>query len=382
MFTEDIFPEDFLAQLPKRVRARLLDEKTMYVKQIMAHYWDNQESFMYEGIPTNRPPESHGEYYSIKLKSNAPGYVLTTLLNIDFEAITEIVADLEWEENTEKYCDPPSNYEEIYNRLLSASDVFGFYLPNEWNIWQYDLASMVEGVAGAVASLKKYIAFCDKRQIPYTGQFFTFLISNGYFDIDPSILMPFDEAVHYDSLFDDGGELIDELDEIYDTFMHGFDPSTTGSNCYILYAEDRLRDVLLVSFNDLTSRGKTIRKCQNCGKYFIPAKRADTLYCDNPSPEAPEMTCKEYGNRRLWYERQKDDEIASLSRKIASAKGMLAKRNPDIPQYADSYEYFKEQRLIWIKAVKEGSKTQEEYKEWLLSMQSQKIIKEAAHGND
>ena len=136
MFTEDIFPEDFLAQLPKRVRARLLDEKTMYVKQIMAHYWDNQESFMYEGIPTNRPPESHGEYYSIKLKSNAPGYVLTTLLNIDFEAITEIVADLEWEENTEKYCDPPSNYEEIYNRLLSASDVFGFYLPNEWNIWQ------------------------------------------------------------------------------------------------------------------------------------------------------------------------------------------------------------------------------------------------------
>ena len=94
------------------------------------------------------------------------------------------------------------------------------------------------------------------------------------------------------------------------------------------------------------------------------------------------MTCKEYGNQRLWYERQKEDELATLSRKIASAKGMLAKRNPDIPQYADSYKYFKEQRLIWIKAVKEGIKTQEEYKEWLLSMQSQKIIKEAAHGND
>ena len=61
---------------------------------------------------------------------------------------------------------------------------------------------------------------------------------------------------------------------------------------------------------------------------------------------------------------------------------MLAKRNPDIPQYAESYEYFKTQRLIWIKAVKDGTKTQEEYKEWLLSMQSQKIIKEAAHGND
>ena len=35
-----------------------------------------------------------------------------------------------------------------------------------------------------------------------------------------------------------------------------------------------------------------------------------------------------------------------------------------------------------IKAVKEGTKTQEEYKEWLLSMQSQKIIKEAVNGID
>ena len=377
-----MIPEDILAQLPESIRARLLDDSTMYAKQIMAHYWDNQESFMYEGIPTNRPPESHGEYYTIKLKSNAPGYVLTTLLNTDFETVTDIVADLEWEDPAEDYRDPPMNYEEIYNRLLSISDVFGFYLPTEWKVWQYDLASLVEGVAGAVSALKKYIAFCNRRQIPYTGQFFTFLISNRYFDIDPSILMPFDEAVRFENLFDNGGELIDELDEIYDTFMRGFDPSTTGSNCYIVGAEDRLRDVAIVSFFDLASRGKTIRQCQICGKYFIPAKRADTLYCDNPSPEAPEMTCKEYGNRRLWYERQKEDELATLSRKIASAKGMLAKRNPDIPQYAESYEYFKAQRLIWIKAVKEGARTQEEYKEWLLSMQSQKIIKEAAHGNN
>lgn len=377
-----MIPEDILAQLPESIRARLLDDSTMYAKQIMAHYWDNQESFMYEGIPTNRPPESHGEYYTIKLKSNAPGYVLTTLLNTDFETVTDIVADLEWEDPAEDYRDPPMNYEEIYNRLLSISDVFGFYLPTEWKVWQYDLASLVEGVAGAVSALKKYIAFCNRRQIPYTGQFFTFLISNGYFDIDPSILMPFDEAVRFENLFDDGGELIDELDGIYDTFMRGFDPSTTGSNCYIVGAEDRLRDVAIVSFFDLASRGKTIRQCQICGKYFIPAKRADTLYCDNPSPEAPEMTCKEYGNRRLWYERQKEDELATLSRKIASAKGMLAKRNPDIPQYADSYEYFKEQRLIWMKAVKEGTKTQDEYREWLLLMQSQKRIKEACNGND
>ena len=65
------------------------------------------------------------------------------------------------------------------------------------------------------------------------------------------------------------------------------------------------------------------------------------------------MTCKEYGTRRLWYERQKEDELAKLSRNIASAKAMLAKRNPDIPQYAESYNYFKAQRLVWIKDIKD-----------------------------
>lgn len=172
------------------------------------------------------------------------------------------------------------------------------------------------------------------------------------------------------------------MDEIYDTFLHGFDPDSTGINGYLLGPEDRLRDVAMVSFNELASRGKTIRQCQNCGKYFIPSKRADTLYCDNPSPDAPEMTCKEYGTRRLWYERQKEDELATLSRKIASAKGMLAKRNPDLSDYAASYEYFKKERLLWKKAVDEGRKTKEEYREWLLLMQRQKVIKEDISGND
>ena len=377
-----MLPEDILSQLPERIRNCLLDDETKYVKQIMVHHWDDQESFMYEGIPTNQPPESNGEYYTIKLKSNALGYVLTTLLNTDFEAVTNLVAGLEWDESADEYRDPPANYEDIHNKLLAISDVFGFYLPNEWNLWQYDLASMVEGVGGTVALLRKYIDFCNRKQIPYTGQFFTFLINNGYFLVDPSIIMPIDDAVHYDNLFDDGGDLIDELDEIYETFMHGFDPHTAGCNCYILWAEDRLRDLAVVSFYDIASRGKTIRQCQNCGKYFIPAKRSDTLYCDNPSPDAPEMSCKEYGTRRLWYERQKEDELATLSRNIASAKAMLAKRNPDIPQYADSYNYFKAQRLVWIKDVKDGRKTQDEYREWLLYMQSQKRIKEAGYGID
>lgn len=379
MFTEDIFPEDFLAQLPDAVRGRLPDLGNIYVKEVAAYYGEKTETFMYD---INRPLDSPMEYYAIKLKSNILGYVLTSLLNINFEAVSEIVADLEWEDTADKHSDPPINYAEIYNRLLSVSDVFKFYLPTEWTRIQDDLEVIQYGVAHTVEMLRKYIAFCNRKNESYNGKFFDFLILNGFFEILPVVILHSKQIEALVSLFNDDGELVANLDEIHDYFLNSLDPDTADLNCYTSGPEDRLRDIAMISFNEIASRGKTIRQCQICGKYFIPAKRADTLYCDNPSPEVPEMTCKEYGNRRLWYERQKEDELATLSRKIASAKGMLAKRNPDIPQYAESYEYFKAQRLIWIKAIKEGTRTQEDYKTWLLSMQSQKIIKEAAHGND
>lgn len=139
----------------------------------------------------------------------------------------------------------------------------------------------------------------------------------------------------------------------------------------------KIGTVLVASLLELARRGKVIRKCENCGRYFIPENRSDTLYCDNPSPQDESRTCKQYGSQRLWYERQREDELATLSRNVLSSKSMLAKRNPDYRPYVQSYDYFREERKKWIKAVKGGSKTKDEYREWLLLMQSQKVIKEA-----
>lgn len=377
MLTEEIFPGDFLFQLPDVARKRVLEAETVCIKGVIAHYGENTESFMYESVPTNRTLNTHGDYFPIKLKSQHHGYVLTSLLNIDFNAVSKIIASMKWEEFANEDTDPPINYVEIHNQLLSISDVFRFYLPNEWDNIEYDLCTTNEGVAYTVERLKKYIAFCNRKKITYNGQFFTLLLSSGYFEIEPSVIVPVEEIKEMGQLLENVSESANELDELYDFFINGLDPDVTGINCYLLGSKDRLRDIAMISFNEIASRGKTIRQCQICGKYFIPHKRADTLYCDNPSPEAPEMTCKEYGTRRLWYERQKEDEIATLSRKIASAKGMLAKRNPDIPDYAVSYEYFKAERMKWKKDVEEGYRSKEEYREWLLLMQRNKVIKEA-----
>ena len=86
------------------------------------------------------------------------------------------------------------------------------------------------------------------------------------------------------------------------------------------------------------------------------------------------MSCKEYGSKKLWYDKLKSDEIAKLSRNIYMAKQMLVKRNPDIIGYKDMFEFFKKERKKWEKAVKDGSKTRDEYVEWLNSMKVKKVL--------
>lgn len=353
----------------------------MFIKGIVAQYGESTESFLHESAATEYDLISRGENHGIELQSNSLGYVLTSLLNIDFETVADIIADLNWEESAKTYIDPPVNYADMYDRLLSVSDIFKFYLRSEWDKIQNDLDLPQCGVSRTIERLKKYIAFCEQKRLPYNGHFFSFLLSNDYFGVTPMAVTPDDQIEEISSAFADTLDCPHDISDIYAVFMEYANQGVERRNSYFVDPDDRLCDLAMISFNEIASRGKIIRKCQNCGKYFIPTKRSDALYCDNPSPAAPEMTCKEYGTRRLWYERQKNDEIARLSRKIASAKGMLAKRNPDIPQYTESYEYFKAQRLVWINAVKDGTRTQEEYREWLLYMQGQKMIKEAGYGN-
>lgn len=52
-----------------------------------------------------------------------------------------------------------------------------------------------------------------------------------------------------------------------------------------------------------------IKKCENCGKYFIPSNRTDEKYCDNSSPQNPRKTCKEYGAKKTYRDKIKSNDI-------------------------------------------------------------------------
>lgn len=285
------------------------------------------------------------------------------------------------------FIDSPANRLEVYNEIESQFDFIRAYSPADWLDIYCEMISTYGSrcLRDAIDDLKQVIEITADHPEYLNYRFMSRYLLDGALNTNTTFSLQIHES-GWELSLDDYKELNkmsleESMAKTYSCFIERKDHVAP-----FLYEyrdiSPRLEGIMFATFFELVRRNKVVRKCKNCGRYFIPGNRSDTLYCDNPSPEAPEMTCKEYGTRRLWYERQKEDELATLSRKIASAKGMLAKRNPDIPEYAASYEYFKAERLLWKKAVEEGSKTKEEYREWLLKMQSQKVIKEAVNGND
>jgi len=106
-----------------------------------------------------------------------------------------------------------------------------------------------------------------------------------------------------------------------------------------------------------------IKKCKNCGKYFIPENRNSSVYCNRIYTD--KKTCKEIGANNAYNEKLKKDEVNGLYRKILSAKKMTANRNPDIPLYLEKYEKWKNEANQFKQDIKSGKKTEEEFKLWL-----------------
>lgn len=128
--------------------------------------------------------------------------------------------------------------------------------------------------------------------------------------------------------------------------------------------EELFKHVLIT----MIKNNKRLKKCANCNKYFYPEKRSDTIYCDNISPQDKSLTCKEYGSKKLWYEKTKKNESMTLYRNIYSTKQMRVRRNPEIPSYEKDFTNFKERSKQWKTDVKNGIKTENEFIDWLKSV--------------
>ncbi len=121
-----------------------------------------------------------------------------------------------------------------------------------------------------------------------------------------------------------------------------------------LYSFSSLICVYYFSALHLVQNNIPIKKCQNCGKYFIPENRISSIYCNRIYEN--KKTCKEIGAINTYNEKLKQDEINFLYRRTLSAKKMLANRNPDIPIYLEKYEKWKKEANEFKKNIKKRYK--------------------------
>ena len=157
--------------------------------------------------------------------------------------------------------------------------------------------------------------------------------------------------------FEENAKTISEYIKDYPTEYNDENFIFLCFNCHVIEA------ACFISIIELIKNNTPIYICKNCGNYFIPSSKKNTLYCNNIYEHG--KTCQEIGAMITYNEKLKKDEINSLYRKTLSAKKMLANRNPDIPMYLEKYEQWKKDANQFKKDIKLGKKTEEEFLKWI-----------------
>ena len=111
--------------------------------------------------------------------------------------------------------------------------------------------------------------------------------------------------------------------------------------------------ILCIEFREFVSYPKNIiRKCKNCGKYFIPENLKATKYCNNIFENG--KTCREIGKEKSYKNNLKSDKLLELYRKRYMS---LASNN--------SHYHTENSKIKFEKYKSEGIKIKEKYlKRW------------------
>jgi len=237
-----------------------------------------------------------------------------------------------------------SDIDKIKNKLLST-----FSLPLAsviYGIMQEDVYDIVEGVADVHERLPDLIEYA-KSWISLGRDTLKEYANNGKADISRLIKCGEVQKIEYE---------IKALskDEIKDA------PPLLP--CYTIID---LYSLIIFELVNIIENNIQVKYCANCKKLFIPPKRSDTLYCDNISPQNKDLTCKEYSQKRLWYDRTQSDEIKRFARNTYMKLQMAATRNKDIQEYKETFENFQSEYRKWKIDIKKGLTTEEEFKKWL-----------------
>lgn len=122
---------------------------------------------------------------------------------------------------------------------------------------------------------------------------------------------------------------------------------------------------LQISFFTCLTKNFNIKKCENCGKYFIAYQRSDEKYCNRICPQDKNKTCKQYANFENWKNNINSNEELKTYRRIYMAKQMQTRRNPNNSELKKSFDIWKKDAQLMRNQYVHGKINKKEFLLWL-----------------
>jgi len=106
-------------------------------------------------------------------------------------------------------------------------------------------------------------------------------------------------------------------------------------------------------------------KCKNCGNYFVPVGRSDSVYCGYPSPQDETKECREVGANATRARKMKNDILTQEYRRLYMRLKMAIKRHPDDESLKERFKELTEGMKVRKKQKEEGMISVDGILEWL-----------------
>lgn len=108
-------------------------------------------------------------------------------------------------------------------------------------------------------------------------------------------------------------------------------------------------------------------KCKNCGNYFVPVGRSDSVYCGYPAPQEATKECRDIGANATRARKMKNDVLTQEYRRLYMRLKMAIKRHPDNDVLQEQFKELTEGMKVRKKQKENGTISVDGILEWLTS---------------
>lgn len=132
-----------------------------------------------------------------------------------------------------------------------------------------------------------------------------------------------------------------------------------------LYTIKSSMSLLLFEAAHCLDKNTKFKKCANCGEYFVPEGRIDSIYCGYPSPQDKHRICKDIGAQITRANKEKNDLATKEYRRVYMKYKMITLRHPENREAVRIFENLTSEVKNLRKKLKNGTLTTEDFLKWL-----------------